>query len=1084
MPRRQDLKKILLLGSGPIVIGQACEFDYSGTQACKALREEGYEVVLVNSNPATIMTDPETANRTYIEPLTPEIVEKVIAKERPDALLPTMGGQTALNLAVALAKNGVLEKYNVELIGAKLPAIEKAEDRKLFNEAMAKIGVAVCPSGTASTLEESKAIALQIGTYPLIIRPAFTMGGTGGGIAYNQEEFEEMAQVGIDASPVSQILIDQSLLGWKEYELEVMRDLADNVVIICSIENLDPMGIHTGDSITVAPAQTLTDKEYQRLRDMAIKIIREIGVETGGSNIQFAVNPVNGDVVVIEMNPRVSRSSALSSKATGFPIAKIAAKLAVGYTLNELQNDITKKTPASFEPTIDYVVTKIPRFAFEKFPGSDSVLTTQMKSVGEAMAIGRTFNESFQKALRSLETGRAGWGCDKAEKLPSGEQIRAQLRTPNPERIFSVRHAMQLGISNEEIYELTAIDPWFLDKLQEILEIEKFLKRTPLKQLTKAQMYHVKRNGFSDRQIAYATKSKEDEVRTYRKQLEVIPVYKTVDTCAAEFEALTPYYYSTYEEETEVLPTDKPKVMILGGGPNRIGQGIEFDYCCCHAAYSLHGAGYETIMVNSNPETVSTDYDTSDRLYFEPLTKEDVLNIIEAENPLGIIVQFGGQTPLKLAVPLQEYLQESNSITQIWGTSPDSIDMAENRERFEKILQELNIAQPPNGMARSYEDALIVAKRIGYPVVVRPSYVLGGRAMEIVYSDTELERYMTFAVQVEPEHPILIDKFLENAIEVDVDAIADHTGNVVIGGIMEHIEQAGIHSGDSACSLPSISLSPAVLNQIRLWTVQLAQALSVVGLMNIQFAVVSANGYSPQVYILEANPRASRTVPFVSKATGVQLAKLASLVMSGKTLEELKFTKEVIPSHIAVKEAVLPFSKFPGTDTILGPEMRSTGEVMGIDSDFGRAFAKAELGAGEKLPLQGTVFVSMSDRDKSAAADVVKEFIKLGFTIMATQGTRQVLQEQGLEVKLVLKLHEGRPHVLDAIKNGNIQLIINTPSGEEAHADSKLIRRTALGYKIPIITTIAGAKATAAAIRSLQNTTLDVKVIQEYCPMS
>jgi carbamoyl-phosphate synthase large subunit len=1084
MPRRQDLKKILLLGSGPIVIGQACEFDYSGTQACKALREEGYEVVLVNSNPATIMTDPETADRTYIEPLTPEIVEKVIAKERPDALLPTMGGQTALNLAVALAKNGVLDKYNVELIGAKLPAIEKAEDRKLFNEAMAKIGVAVCPSGTASTLDESKAIALQIGTYPLIIRPAFTMGGTGGGIAYNQEEFEEMAQVGIDASPVSQILIDQSLLGWKEYELEVMRDLADNVVIICSIENLDPMGIHTGDSITVAPAQTLTDKEYQRLRDMAIKIIREIGVETGGSNIQFAVNPENGDVVVIEMNPRVSRSSALSSKATGFPIAKIAAKLAVGYTLDELQNDITKKTPACFEPTIDYVVTKIPRFAFEKFPGSEAVLTTQMKSVGEAMAIGRTFNESFQKALRSLETGRAGWGCDKAEKLPSGEQIRAQLRTPNPERIFSVRHAMQLGMTNEEIYELTAIDPWFLDKLQELLEIEKFLKRTPLKQLTKAQMYEVKRNGFSDRQIAYATKTKEDEVRTYRKQLEVIPVYKTVDTCAAEFEALTPYYYSTYEEETEVLPTDKPKVMILGGGPNRIGQGIEFDYCCCHAAYSLHDAGYETIMVNSNPETVSTDYDTSDRLYFEPLTKEDVLNIIEAENPVGIIVQFGGQTPLKLAIPLQEYLQNSNSITKIWGTSPDSIDMAENRERFEKILQELNIAQPPNGMARSYQDALIVAKRIGYPVVVRPSYVLGGRAMEIVYSDTELERYMTFAVQVEPDHPILIDKFLENAIEVDVDAIADHTGNVVIGGIMEHIEQAGIHSGDSACSLPSISLSPAVLNQIRLWTVQLAQALSVVGLMNIQFAVVGANGYSPQVYILEANPRASRTVPFVSKATGVQLAKLASLVMSGKTLEELKFTKEVIPSHIAVKEAVLPFSKFPGTDTILGPEMRSTGEVMGIDSDFGRAFAKAELGAGEKLPLEGTVFVSMSDRDKPLAADVVKEFIKLGFTIMATQGTRQVLQEQGLEIQSVLKLHEGRPHVLDAIKNQKIQLIINTPSGEEAHADSKLIRRTALGYKIPIITTIAGARATAAAIYSLQNTTLDVKVIQEYCPMS
>jgi carbamoyl-phosphate synthase large subunit len=748
---------------------------------------------------------------------------------------------------------------------------------------MDKIGVKVCPSGTASTLEESKAIAQRIGTYPLIIRPAFTMGGTGGGIAYNKEEFEEMAQVGIDASPVSQILIDQSLLGWKEYELEVMRDLADNVVIICSIENLDPMGIHTGDSITVAPAQTLTDKEYQRLRDMAIKIIREIGVETGGSNIQFAVNPVNGDVVVIEMNPRVSRSSALSSKATGFPIAKIAAKLAVGYTLNELQNDITKKTPASFEPTIDYVVTKIPRFAFEKFPGSEPVLTTQMKSVGEAMAIGRTFNESFQKALRSLETGRAGWGCDKAEKLPSGEQIRAQLRTPNPERIFAVRHAMQLGMSNEEIYELTAIDPWFLDKLQQLLEVEKFLKRTPLKQLTKEQMYAVKRDGFSDRQIAYATKTNEDEVRAYRKNLGVIPVYKTVDTCAAEFEALTPYYYSTYEAETEVLATTKPKVMILGGGPNRIGQGIEFDYCCCHAAYALHGAGYETIMVNSNPETVSTDYDTSDRLYFEPLTKEDVLNIIDTENPVGIIVQFGGQTPLKLAVPLQHYLQQlsqspvpspQSPITQIWGTSPDSIDMAENRERFEKILNKLNIAQPPNGIARSYEDALIVAKRIGYPVVVRPSYVLGGRAMEIVYSDAELERYMTFAVQVEPEHPILIDKFLENAIEVDVDAIADHTGRVVIGGIMEHIEQAGIHSGDSACSLPSISLSPAVLNQIRTWTVQLAQALSVVGLMNIQFAVVGANGYSPQVYILEANPRASRTVPFVSKATGVQLAKL------------------------------------------------------------------------------------------------------------------------------------------------------------------------------------------------------------------
>ncbi len=1102
MPRRNDLKKIMLLGSGPIVIGQACEFDYSGTQACKALREEGFEVILVNSNPATIMTDPEMADRTYIEPLTPEMVAKIIEKERPDALLPTMGGQTALNMAVSLSKNGTLDKYGVELIGAKLPAIEMAEDRLLFKEAMARIGVAVCPSGIAETMDEARELAVQIGSYPLIIRPAFTMGGTGGGIAYNQEEFEAITQSGLDASPVSQILVEQSLLGWKEYELEVMRDLADNVVIICSIENLDPMGIHTGDSITVAPAQTLTDKEYQRLRDASIKIIREIGVETGGSNIQFAVNPVDGDVIVIEMNPRVSRSSALASKATGFPIAKIAAKLAVGYSLNEISNDITRKTPASFEPTIDYVVTKIPRFAFEKFAGTPPVLTTQMKSVGEAMAIGRTFLESFQKALRSLETGRAGWGCDRPETLPSLNKILPQLRTPNPDRIFTIRHAMLMGMSNEEIFELTAIDPWFLDKFQELIEVEKFLKRSKLADLDTDTLQAIKQRGFSDRQIAFATKTSEDEVRSHRQALGIIPTYKTVDTCAAEFEAFTPYYYSTYETasevidtqnsandytierqapESEVLASERPKVMILGGGPNRIGQGIEFDYCCCHASFALRADGFETIMVNSNPETVSTDYDTSDRLYFEPLTKEDVLNILEAENPKGVIIQFGGQTPLKLAVPLQDYLNrvaadDSSPIqTQIWGTSPDSIDTAEDRERFEKILRELEIKQPPNGLARSYNEALRVAQRISYPVVVRPSYVLGGRAMEIVYSDTDLERYMQKAVQVEPDHPILIDKFLENATEVDVDAIADHQGNVVIGGIMEHIEQAGIHSGDSACSIPTVSLSEPALATIREWTVKLAKALKVIGLMNIQFAT-----QGDEVFIIEANPRASRTVPFVSKAIGAPLAKLASRVMSGKTLAELNFTTEIIPSYMSVKEAVLPFDRFPGTDTILGPEMRSTGEVMGIDRDFGRAFAKAELAASQALPEGGTVFISMNDRDKPAIIPVVQELLDLGFTAIATQGTRNTLAENGLKVDRILKVHEGRPHILDAIKNGEIQLIINTPIGEVAQEDDRTIRRTALSYKIPTITTVAGARAAAAAIRATQQQPLEVRAIQDY----
>lgn len=1082
MPRRHDIQKILLIGAGPIVIGQACEFDYSGTQACKVLKEEGYTVILVNSNPATIMTDPATADRTYVEPITPEIVAQIIAKERPDALLPTMGGQTALNTAVALAEMGVLAEFGVELIGAKLDAIQMAEDRKLFKEAMARIGVMVCPSGLAHSQTEADQIAAGIGSYPLIIRPAFTMGGTGGGIAYNQEEFELIAASGLEASPNSQILIEKSLIGWKEYELEVMRDLADNVVIICSIENIDPMGVHTGDSITVAPAQTLTDKEYQRLRDYAIRIIREIGVETGGSNIQFAINPENGEVVVIEMNPRVSRSSALASKATGFPIAKFAAKLAVGYTLDEIPNDITKKTPASFEPTIDYVVTKIPRFAFEKFPGSEPTLTTQMKSVGEAMAIGRTFQESFQKALRSLEINRFGFGGDRPEELPSLEQVKASFRTPNPDRIFSIRHGLLLGMSVAEIAELSKIDPWFLQKMQELVDLELSIKGKTLAEISSTALRHLKQMGFSDRQLAYLTNSSEDQVRTYRKQLGVLPVYKTVDTCAAEFEALTPYHYSCYERENEVLASSKERVVILGGGPNRIGQGIEFDYCCCHASYALRALGFETIMVNSNPETVSTDYDTSDRLYFEPLTREDVLNIIEQEQPLGVIIQFGGQTPLKLANSLQAYLQQHLPNTKIWGTSPNSIDIAEDRERFEAICQELQINQPNNGLARSYQEALEVAQRVGYPVVVRPSYVLGGRGMEVVYSDQELEKYMQKAVLIEPEHPILIDQFLEGAIEVDVDAIADAKGNVVIGGIMEHIEEAGIHSGDSACAIPTFSLPPAVLTTIRTWTGRLAQRLGVIGLMNVQYAVQMGSGMTaaPQVFILEANPRASRTVPYVSKAIAIPLVNYATQIMAGKTLAELAYTQEVIPQHIAIKEAVLPFAKFAGTDTILGPEMRSTGEVMGIDFEFGRAFAKAQLAAGTILPLQGTVFISVNERDKLGVTAVAEGFIELGFKVIATEGTHKVLSRKGIDSTQVLKIHQGRPNISDLIKNRQIQLIVNSPSGEEAKQDGKLIRRTALAYKIPVITTLAGAKAAIAAIRSLQTDTLTVYALQDY----
>jgi len=1099
MPRRTDLRCILLLGSGPIVIGQACEFDYSGTQACKALRAEGFEVVLVNSNPASIMTDPDMADRTYIEPLTPEVVARVIEIEKPDALLPTMGGQTALNLAVTLAENGTLAKHGVELIGANLQAIQKAEDRLLFKEAMERIGVAVCPSGIANTPEEAERVGDAIGSYPRIIRPAFTLGGSGGGIAYNPEEFRAFCQSGLEASPVSQILIEQSLLGWKEFELEVMRDTADNVVIVCSIENLDPMGVHTGDSITVAPAQTLTDREYQRLRDQSIAIIREIGVDTGGSNIQFAINPANGDVVVIEMNPRVSRSSALASKATGFPIAKIAARLAVGYTLDEIVNDITGATPACFEPTIDYVVTKIPRFAFEKFRGSPAVLTTSMKSVGEAMAIGRCFEESFQKALRSLETGHAGWGCDRPDASWDPTELERALRTATPERIFAVRAAMLAGRSDDQIHQLSAIDPWFLAKLRRILEAEqRLLLGRQLAELEAPALLELKQLGFSDRQLAWATGSQELEVRRHRQALGVNAVFKTVDTCAAEFASSTPYHYSTYERplerlnaagalemvppENEVQPESRRKVMILGGGPNRIGQGIEFDYCCCHASFALQAEGFATVMVNSNPETVSTDYDTSDRLYFEPLTLEDVLNVIEVERPEGVIVQFGGQTPLKLAIPLLRWLASPEGLatgTRIWGTSPESIDAAEDREQFEAILRRLEIRQPRNGLARSEAEARAVADRVGYPVVVRPSYVLGGRAMEVVYGEDELNRYMLEAVQVEPDHPVLIDQYLNNAIEVDVDALCDGDGVVVIGGVMEHIEPAGIHSGDSACWLPSVSLSEAALTTIREWSRALALALGVRGLINLQFAVQNDPEQGERVFIIEANPRASRTVPFVAKATGVPLAKVASQLMAGRTLAQLGLTAEPIPPLQTVKEAVLPFKRFPGSDTLLGPEMRSTGEVMGIASSAGMAYAKAELAANEALPTGGTVFLSTHDRDKAALVPVAQRLVGLSFALIATSGTAEALRAAGLAVESILKVHEGRPNIEDAIRSARIQLIINTPIGRQAVHDDQYLRRAALDYAVPTVTTLAGARAALEAITALQQQTLEVNALQD-----
>ncbi|MDY0385295.1 carbamoyl-phosphate synthase large subunit [Trichlorobacter sp.] len=1076
MPKRTDIKKILIIGAGPIVIGQACEFDYSGTQACKALKEEGFEVVLLNSNPATIMTDPDFADRTYIEPVTPEILAKIIEKERPDAVLPTLGGQTALNTAVAVAEMGILDKFGVELIGAKLPAIKKAEDRTLFKQAMEKIGLEMPRSGLAHNREEALEIIKQVG-FPAIIRPSFTLGGTGGGIAYNLEEYERMAMAGIEASPTDEILVDESIIGWKEYELEVMRDTADNVVIICSIENFDPMGVHTGDSITVAPAQTLTDKEYQLLRDASLKIIREIGVDTGGSNIQFGINPRDGRLAVIEMNPRVSRSSALASKATGFPIAKIAAKLAVGYTLDEITNDITRETPACFEPTIDYVVTKIPRFTFEKFPAADATLTTQMKSVGEVMAIGRTFKESFQKALRSLEIGVCGLDSklfDLAEEtrrsLTEKEQglLLEKLKTPNAERVWYLGDALRSGMSVEEVFRHTAFDPWFVHCIRQILEKEEELKRNKPETITAEQLFEAKQYGFSDKMLAKLWKTTEDAVRQLRWKLNIRPVYKRVDTCAAEFVAHTPYLYSTYEQECEAEVSDRKKIIILGGGPNRIGQGIEFDYCCVHGVFALAEDGYETIMVNCNPETVSTDYDTSDRLYFEPLTLEDVLEIVAKEKPYGVIVQFGGQTPLKLAVALEQ------AGVPIIGTTPDAIDRAEDRERFQEMLHKLKLLQPANGTARSTEEALVVANRIGYPVVVRPSYVLGGRAMEIVYDDENLTRYMTTAVQASPEHPILVDKFLDAAIEVDVDALCDGS-QVVIGGIMEHIEEAGIHSGDSACSLPPYSLGPELIAEIHRQTEVMALELNVKGLMNVQYAVKDNT-----IYVLEVNPRASRTAPFVSKATGRPLAKIAARVMAGKSLAELGVSGDIVPDYFSVKEAVFPFVKFPGVDTLLGPEMKSTGEVMGIGDSFAEAFAKSQMGAGVKLPMAGNAFISIRDSDKKHVVNAAEKLYKAGFGLLATAGTAVFLEEKGIPVKRVNKVKEGRPHIVDAIKNGEVQLVINTTQGAQAVADSFSIRRESLMHGIAYYTTTAGANAAVDAIKALKEQELQVKPLQDY----